>query len=158
MDHLLKFCLITSSQHGFVKNKSRLKNLLMVLDVVCSHVDNGVPVDVIYLDFKKAFDKVPHQRLLTKIRAHGIAGHIVNWIDSWLLNRSQRVVVNGKASPWWPVASGVPQGSVLGPLLFVIYINDLEKGLVNKLLKFADDTKLFGVVANPGNVEQLSKT
>ena len=92
-------------------------------------MDSGQPVDVIYLDFQKAFDKVPHRRLLAKVKAHGIDGIILKWIENWLWNREQRVVLNGFNSGWDKVLSGVPQGSVLGPLLLIIYINDIDNSI-----------------------------
>ena len=104
-------------------------------------MDEGPPVDVIYLDFQKAFDKVPHQRL--KLKAHGMGNSIINWIEQWLTDRRQRVVVDEEVSSWKSVLSGVPQGSVLGPILFLVYIDDLAEGVTGKILKFADDTKLF---------------
>ena len=131
------------SQHGFLKARSCLTNILCFLEDVTKWVDKGSPVDIIYLDFKKAFDKVPHQRLLLKLKAHGIGNGMINWIEKWLIDRRQRVVVDGEVSNWKSVLSGVPQGSVLGPILFLIYINDLDDDITSKLLKFADDTKVF---------------
>ena len=100
-------------------------------------------MDVIYLDFQKAFDKVPHQRLLIKLKSHGMGVNIVQWIQNWLTDRKQRLSVEGGSSAWNAVYSGVPQGSVLGSLLFLIYIDDLEDGVASNILKFADDTKMF---------------
>ena len=114
-------------------------------------MDDGSPVDVIYLDFQKAFDKVPHQRLICKLKSHGMRNSIINWIEHWLTDRRQRVVVDGEVSSWKSVLSGVPQGSVLGPILFLVYINDLEEGATGKILKFADDTKLFIKVKEIGD-------
>ena len=98
---------------------------------------------MIYLDFQKAFDKVPHQRLILKLKSLGMGNSIINWIEQWLTDRKQRVVVDGEVSSWKSVLRGVPQGSVLGPILFLVYINDLEEGVIGSILKFADDTKLF---------------
>ena len=86
---------------------------------------------------------MPHQRLLLKLKAHGIGNGMINWIEKWLIDRRQRVVVDGEVSNWKAVLSGVPQGSVLGPILFLIYINDLDDDITSKVLKFADDTKVF---------------
>ena len=96
-------------------------------------IDEGHYVNIVFLDFSKAFDKVPHVRLMSKVRAHGIVGNIANWIEEWLKNRKQRVVLNGRESNWANVLSGVPQGSVLGPILFLIYINDID-GAVDSVL------------------------
>ena len=112
-------------------------------------------MDVVYLDFQKAFDKVPHLRLLNKIKAYGITGDVLRWIGEWLKDREQRVVINGIMSAWIYVVSGVHQGSILGPLLFLIFVNDIDKNIVNKLLKFADDTKLCGKVSSDSDVDQM---
>ena len=107
------------------------------------------------LDFKKAFDKVPHQRLLLKLKAHGIGNSMINWIEKWLIDRRQRVVVDGEVSNWKSVLSGVPQGSVLGPILFLIYINDLDDDITSKVLKFADDTKVFRKIKSDADRQHL---
>ena len=118
-------------------------------------MDDWSPVDVIYLDFQKAFDKVPHQSLISKLKSHGMGNCIINWIEQWLTDRRQMVVVDGEVSGWKSVLSGVPQGSVLGPILCLVYINDLEEGVTGKILKFADDTKLFRKVKEIGDKQNL---
>ena len=156
-EHLDRYGLINSTQHGFVRHKSCLTNLLEFYEYTSKYIDQGLPVDVIYLDFQKAFDKVPHERLLLKVKAMGIHGQIYYWIKNWLQNRQQRVVISGVGSDWINVKSGVPQGSVLGPLLFLIYINDIDDCVNNMILKFADDTKLFGTVANQSDIDKLQQ-
>lgn len=134
--------IIKDSQHGFRNKRSCLTNLLDFFHHVYNLFDDTRAVDVIYLDFQKAFDKVPHKRLINKVKAHGITGNLVSWIEDWLSDRKQRVVINGKSSDWTNVSSGVPQGSVLGPILFIIYINDIDENIKCKISKFADDTKI----------------
>jgi hypothetical protein len=143
VQHLEKHKLVRGNQHGFRSGHSCLTNLLVFMDSVTSILDSNNSADAIYLDMAKAFDKVPHMRLLLKLRAHGVDGKLYNWIEAWLTDRYQRVMINGVASSWQPILSGVPQGSVLGPLLFLIFINDLGTDLACRLLMFADDTKLF---------------
>ena len=117
--------------------------LLVVLDKWTQIIDEGGSLDCIYCDFKKAFDKVPHQRLLKKVGSYGIKGEILGWIKAFLSNTIQQVIVNGESSQYKDVTSGIPQGRVLGPLLFVIFINDLPDQVKSGIFLFANDTKIF---------------
>ena len=151
MGFLVKHKLINTSQHGFLKARLCLTNLLCFFEEITKWVDDGSPVTVVYLDFQKAFDKVPHQRLFLKLKAHGISNDVINWIKKWLKHRRQKVIVDGEISNWKSVLSGVPQGSIL----FLIYINDLEDDISSKVLKFADDTKVFRKVTNDTEKQSL---
>ena len=147
--------LLLNSQHGFRHKRSCVTNLLEFFHKMFGIYDESKAIDILYLDFQKAFDKVPHRRLMSKVRALGIRGKVADWIENWLSNRKQRVVINGKASEWVDVTSGVPQGSVLGPLLFMIYINDLPEGIKSFMSMFADDTKVLKRIEDEESCREL---
>ena len=155
MEYLTDNNIVTHYQHGFVTKKSCFTNLLETFEDWTAAVDQGYGVDVVYLDYSKAFDPVPHLRLIEKLKGYGIGGNLLNWMKSFIHGRFQRVVLNGIESQWLEVTSGVPQGSVLGPLLFVLYINDIAENIKCKLGIFADDTKIYSIINSVSNVEDL---
>ena len=134
------------SQSGFRPGDSCILQLLSITHEIYKSFDCNLETRGIFLDISKAFDRVWHQGLLFKLKSNGIDGPFFDLIKDYLLNRKQRVVLNGQTSDWADVKAGVPQGSILGPLLFLVYINDLPEGLKNNAKLFADDTSIFSVV------------
>ena len=154
IEHLIKNKLLSKNQYGFISKRSASLQLLAVLQLWCSILDeSGNEIHDINMDFMKAFDTVPHRRLIKKLRSYGITGDILLWIEAFLQGRKQKVVVNGSSSDWCDVISGVPQGSVIAALLFVIYINDLPENIRSHLFLFADDCKFFREIATQEDID-----
>jgi ribonuclease P/MRP protein subunit RPP40 len=156
VDYLTVNKLLNENQHGFRKGRSCLSQLLLYYDYILQKLEAGENVDIIYLDFAKAFDKVDHGILLHKLKLLGIHGQIGSWISSFLMDRSQYVAVNGNLSTASKVVSGVPQGTVLGPLLFIILMGDIDKLVTSSFVSsFADDTRAGKGVKNVSDCEIL---
>ena len=143
VNHMVKNNLISSKQHGFVPLGNCITNLLSCIEEWVKILESGDTVDVIYTDFAKAFDSVPHQRLLKKLKNNGIIGKTLAWIEAFLSDREQCVRIEQEYSNWTRVKSGIPQGSVLGPILFVLFINDMPDVVDCLIQLFADDAKIF---------------
>ena len=158
--HLETNNLLNSSQHGFRPGRSCTTNLLEFLEVVTTKIDEGKSMDLLYLDFTQAFDKVPRKRLIMKLKAHGIQGKILQWIVDWFSCRKQRVVLNGEVSDWEESKSGVPQGSLLGPVCFTVYNNDIDEAVINidVAKKFADDGKGAHAINGPNDQMVLQQS
>jgi hypothetical protein len=160
-DKIMKYLqlkrLITPSQHGFVPNKACVTNLLETLEIITDAVNKGHSVDLVLLDFAKAFDKVSHKKLIQKLEAYGINNILVKWIESFLTGRKQRVLIGDNGSEWEDVTSSVPQGSVLGPLLFTIFINNLPDKVKNECRLYADDSKLIVIIEKDEDVIDIQK-
>ena len=147
-----------SLQHSFRKGLSSTTQLLSVLYDIGRALDRGAEIDLIYLDITRAFDTVCHFHLLRKLQDLGISGSLFRWLSDYLSSRRQRVVLNGRSSRWECVLSGVPQGSVLGPILFILFINDLADCFsASKIAMFADDTKCYKVIDTLNDVTCLQQ-
>ena len=153
--HLHKHNIILHFQHGFQSGLSCESQLIETVHDWMTAMDNKTQIDAILLDFAKAFDKVPHLRLLSKLTSYGITGNTQNWIKSFLSNRKQRVSVNGALSDITDVTSGVPQGSVLGPVLFLLYINDINGNIKSSIRLFADDSIIYRKISSKTDHEIL---
>lgn len=146
LNHLEKYNIFTHLQHGFRSGHSCETQLINTMHDIMKSYDKKEQIDLVILDFSKAFDTVPHRKLLHKLSNYGIRGNINNWIRNFLMNRHQRVVIDGVSSLPCSVDSGVPQGTVLGPLLFLYHINDLPKSVTSQVRLFADDCLLYRTV------------
>ena len=155
VSHLETNKLLNVNQHGFRSGRSCITQLLELIEIWSDLFDNNLPYDCVYLDFSKAFDKVPHVRLLSKLKAHGIRNKLLEWITNFLQNRTQAVVINNQSSNSLNVTSGIPQGSVLGPILFLMYINDISENISSYIKIFADDTKIFRAITSRSDKDSL---
>ena len=138
--------LISSNQSGFKPGDSCINQLLSITHEIYESFDVGLEVRSVFLDISKAFDKVWHDGIIYKLTQNGISGNLLNLLEDFLKERKQRVVFNGRVSTWKNINEGVPQGFILGPLLYLIYINYLTEGLTTNVKPFTDDTSLFSVV------------
>ena len=157
VSHVVENEILSDRQHGFRSGRSCMTNLLQALEYITTMTDLGIPVDEVFLDFAKAFDKVPHQRLLWKLKKCGIDNTLLAWIESFVSSRTQQVRVKKSLSKQAKVLSGVPQGSILGPLLFILYINDLPNSIVSDNNIFADDTKLYTKAGSQKDADSLQR-
>ena len=157
-DHLISNNLLSEEQYGFCRGRSCTTQLLNTINDWLLHLDNKIPVDAVYLDFRKAFDTVPHERLLNKLYGYGVRGNLLHWVKHFLSDRSQFVSINDECSSNIPVTSGVPQGSVLGPTLFIYFINDLPQVASSSLKIFADDTKAYVPLYSTNDNLKLQQT
>ena len=155
--HFTEQNILFDLQHGFREKRSCETQLIMHVDELAKNMQAKKQTDLILLDFSKAFDKVAHEKLLLKLHFYGIRGNTLNWIKDFLDNRSQSVLLNGSNSDSIPVSSGVPQGSVLGPILFLAYINDLPDQVKSRVRLFADDTAMYLALNKQGDSEILQK-
>ena len=156
-NHLEKNGILDRNQHGFRKGLSCETQLLEFVEDLHRSTGKGRQIDAVVMDFSKAFDKVPHKQLIYKLHEYGLENKTVTWIEHWLIGRSQTVVVEGRSSQTVPVTSGVPQGSVLGPILFLLFINDISQGTSSKIRLFADDTIIYRPVRSTADAAALQK-
>ena len=150
--------VINKNQFGFLQGRSTVTQLLSTFHEFARSRNSSVATDVVFLDLAKAFDSVSHERLLIKLYSLGIGSKLLNWLRHFLTCRKQRVVVRGTFADWALVISGTPQGTILGPILFLSYINDIVDSVSSNIKIFADDTKIYRELRNPSLVEQYLET
>ena len=148
-NHLQDNNMLSSVQSGFIPGDSTVNQLTYLYHIFCEALDSGKEVRTVFCDISKAFDRVWHAGLIYKLEVAGVTGEVLRWFESYLSDRRQRVVLPGTFSDWTYLRAGVPQGSILGPLLFLIYINDIVTDIHSNIRLFADDTSLFIIVENP---------
>ena len=157
MNHIDKHNILVDFQHGFRNKRSCESQLVLTTEDIARNLDNNQQVDMLILDFSKAFDTVPHKRLLKKLESYGINGNILSWLEAWLTQREQQVTIEGDKSSTAKVTSGVPHGTVLGPLMFLLYINDIGNDITSKIRLFADDSLLYLAISTKDDCKRLQQ-
>ena len=157
ISHFDRNNILTDCQNGFRKRRSCETQLILTIDDLARGLNDKQQTDAVLLDFSKAFDCVPHQRLLLKLKHYGVRGNILSWIEDFLSARTQEIIIEGSKSSPSPVMSGVPQGTVLGPLLFLVYINDMPECVKSEIKLFAEDSLLYRRIQNIADCHQLQE-
>ena len=159
MSYFTSLNILNPLQHGFRPNHSCQTQLVDFIDEIQRSMNTRQQTDLLFIDFSKAFDTVPHRRLLNKLKFYGVREPLLQWISSWLTERYQRVMVDGESSSAIPVKSGVPhvQGMVLGPLMFLVYINDINENITSSVRLFADDCVIYKSITTLEDAKQLQE-
>ena len=160
MCYFVKEKLFSNKQFGFIKGQSTVTQLLTILDEWTKYLEKGRQIDVIHTDFEKAFDRVPHRQLISKMYSYGINIQVIKWVEAFSKDRRQWVKINGKLSKWQFIKSGTPQGSILGPILFIIFINNIANRCSNgsEIYLYAYDAKIFRHISTETDCQMLHFT